>query len=80
MENINSGWEFQKLYQTDIDKICNMDEISFDREAFEQVDLPHTWYSEENPYKGTVVYRKKVMLDYKEDNQVFLIFLAADRW
>ena len=53
MENINSGWEFQKLYQTDIDKICNMDEISFDREAFEQVDLPHTWYSEENPYKGT---------------------------
>ena len=40
MENINSGWEFQKLYQTDIDKICNMDEISFDREAFEQVDCP----------------------------------------
>lgn len=80
MENINSGWEFQKLYQTDIDKICNIDEISFDSATFEQVDLPHTWYSEENPYKGTAVYRKKVMLDYQEGNQVFLNFQAADRW
>lgn len=80
MDYINSGWEFQKLYQTDIDKLCSMEDISFDKAVFEQVDLPHTWYSEEEPYKGTVVYRKKVMIDYKEGNQVFLNFQAADRW
>ncbi len=80
MGYINSDWEFQKLYQTDLDKICSMEEISFDRTAFERVDLPHTWYSEENPYKGTAVYRKKIKLDYKEGNHVFLNFQAADRW
>ena len=80
MENFNLGWEFQKLCQTDIDKISNMEEISFDEAMFEQVDLPHTWYSEEEPYKGTAVYRKKMRLDYKEGNHIFLNFQAADRW
>ena len=28
MENINLGWEFQKLYQTDIDKIHDMEKIA----------------------------------------------------
>ena len=54
MDYINSGWEFQKLYQTDIDKLCSMEDISFDKAVFEQVDLPHTWYSEEEPYKGSI--------------------------
>lgn len=80
MKNINLGWEFQKLYEMNIDKIYNMEEISFNGAVFEQVDLPHTWYSEEEPYKGTAVYRKKLILDYEEGNHIFLNFQAADRW
>ena len=66
MENINLGWEFQKLYQTDINKIHDMEKIELDMKGAEQVNLPHTWYSDEEPYKGTAVYRKKMILDYEE--------------
>ena len=80
MENINLGWEFQKLYQTDIDKIHDMEKIELDMKGAEQVNLPHAWYSDEEPYKGTAVYRKKMILDYEEGSHIFLNFQAADRW
>ena len=80
MECMNLGWEFLKLGQVDFDQIDCVEAVSFDRNLFEKVDLPHTWYSEENPYKGSGVYRKRMVLSYEEGKRIFLNFQAADRW
>ena len=45
MECMNLGWEFLKLGQVDFDQIDCVEAVSFDRNLFEKVDLPHTWYS-----------------------------------
>ncbi len=80
MECMNLGWEFLKLGQVDFEQIDCVEAVSFDRNLFEKVDLPHTWYSEENPYKGSGVYRKRMVLSYEEGKRIFLNFQAADRW
>ena len=74
MECMNLGWEFLKLGQVDFEQIDCVEAVSFDRNLFEKVDLPHTWYSEENPYKGSGVYKKGWSFLMKRGNVFFLIF------
>lgn len=80
MENINIGWEFQKLPQADIREIKEGAFFPIDENQFIQVNLPHTWYEDGAGYKGTVIYRKKVRLACEDFKRVFIQFGAADRW
>lgn len=46
--NINEGWQFKKI----------PDGNNSDLEGLITVTLPHTWYSDEDPYRGLTVYKK----------------------
>ena len=46
MENINSGWEFQKLPDVNIDEMSEKPFFPIGKDGFERIDLPHTWYKD----------------------------------
>ncbi len=65
--SLNEGWEFTKLPDGDI---LNPD--------FCKVTLPHTWYTDEDQYRGLAVYRKLITVS-EEWQKVFLEFEGADQ-
>ena len=79
-KNLNMDWEFQQLTQINIDQMGQAEVCKFEEADFAPVNLPHTWYSDGNAYKGTALYRKKLMLDCEASERVFLNFQAAERW
>lgn len=80
MENINSGWEFQKLPAININEISESPFFPINKSGFERIDLPHTWYKDGESYKGTALYKKRLILSCGRGKRVFLNFEAADRW
>lgn len=80
MENINAGWEFQKLPEVTINEIHKNPFFPTDRNKFEQIALPHTWYKDGESYKGTALYKKRLLLSCGSEKKVFLNFEAAERW
>ncbi len=51
--SINEGWQFKKI----------PDGNYSDLEGLITVTLPHTWYSDEDPYRGLTVYKKTISID-----------------
>lgn len=80
MENINSGWEFQKLPDVNIDEMSEKPFFPIGKDGFERIDLPHTWYKDGESYKGTALYKKRLLLSCGSKKRVFLNFEAAERW
>ena len=70
---LKEGWEFQKLPDQ------KAGEAAYIEDRFQQVALPHTWYTDEDPYRGLAVYRKKIMTD-PEWETAFLKFDGADQY
>ena len=70
--SINNNWEFIKLPQGDANAPTAPDT------GYEPVSVPHTWYSDDDQYRGLAVYRKSIKTE-KEWKNVFLEFCGADQ-
>lgn len=76
--SLNLGWQFAKLPGLTIGQSGNMlpvDEAAF---SWETVNLPHTWYRDEDQYRGLTVYKKSVSVGNLTDKALFLEIEAAD--
>lgn len=69
---LNNDWKFTKLPDSSI----ALSKTS--KQEYQSVNLPHTWYSDEDPYRGLTVYRKSIRTDDKWKN-VFLELNGADQ-
>ncbi|WP_124065327.1 glycoside hydrolase family 2 TIM barrel-domain containing protein [Clostridium sp. E02] len=74
---LNHGWEFSKLSDGDILNPYIPETLS--EKDYCKVTLPHTWYTDENQYRGLTVYRKILMVS-KDWEKVFLEFEGADQY
>lgn len=52
---LNSEWKFAKRPGLSIDDLSGVETCDFT-----SIDLPHTWYTPEDPYAGTAVYKKTI--------------------
>jgi len=82
---INEGWQFNKIPDGNIrdlsgltgdSKVVYSDVIS--SESFVTVTLPHTWYRDEDPYRGLVLYQKTIQID-PDWKHVFVDIPGADQ-
>ncbi|SEA49445.1 beta-galactosidase [Oribacterium sp. KHPX15] len=82
---INEGWQFNKIPDGNIrdlsgltvdTKVVDSDVIS--SESFVTVTLPHTWYRDEDPYRGLVLYQKTIQID-PDWKHVFVDIPGADQ-
>ena len=67
--SFNNGWEFTKVNSMSMDTSLEKSEI---------VDLPHTWYSNDDYYRGMAKYSKKLLINDNWKN-VFIDVEAADQ-
>lgn len=67
--SFNNAWEFTKVNSMSMDTSLEKSEI---------VDLPHTWYSNDNYYRGMAKYSKKLLINDNWKN-VFIDVEAADQ-
>ena len=72
--SLNPNWKFRKLPGWTLDRLPD----ALPKEGWEEVSLPHTWYSDDDPYQGLTVYEKKVVRD-PNWKKAFLSFEAADQ-
>ncbi len=72
--SLNDSWLFRKLPGF---TLAQVPDISTDGIPGQTVTLPHTWYSDEEQYKGLCVYEKEI--PRAEGEQLFLSFDAADQ-
>ena len=61
---LNENWTFRKLEGISIDAAdaVHIDELC-SAGLTEKVSLPHTWYMDEEPYRGLTLYEKAVTAD-----------------
>ncbi len=69
---INTVWQFAKLPGVSIAA------PSLAGAEWETLDLPHTWYQDDDQYRGLAVYQKTVDVDFGPDKCLFLEISAAD--
>lgn len=74
--SLNKDWKFQKLPGKSIHALENGWETDETDDA--AVSLPHTWYKDEDQYRGLAVYKKTVVLP-QEGEHLFLEFEGADQ-
>lgn len=67
--SFNNAWEFTKVNSMSMDTSLEKSEI---------VDLPHTWYSNDDYYRGMAKYSKKLLINDNWKN-VFIDVEAADQ-
>ena len=65
---INEGWQFKKIPDGNIR----------DLEGLITVTLPHTWYRDDDPYRGLVLYQKIIQID-PDWKHVFVDIPGADQ-
>lgn len=69
---INDNWEFKKLPNGDVHSPIAPES------GYENVTIPHTWYQDDDQYRGLAVYRK--MIKTQENwGKVFIEFCGADQ-
>ena len=66
------GWRFQKLPGV------SPDLRALPEDGYQRVSLPHTWYTDEDPYRGMTAYRHTLETDPEWKN-AFLKFDGADQ-
>lgn len=69
---INTAWRFAKLPGITIAA------PSLTGAAWETLDLPHTWYHDDDQYRGLAVYQKTVEVNCRADQCLILEIGAAD--
>ena len=72
--SLNENWKFRKLPGLTLEALP---EILPDG-PWETVTLPHTWFSDDDPYQGLTIYEKTIPRDAREP-KAFLSFDAADQ-
>ena len=72
--SLNENWQFKKLPGFSLDSLPS----SLPPEDWETVSLPHTWYSDSDPYQGLAVYEKTVSCP-ADCRKAFLSFDGADQ-
>ena len=70
---LTDGWQFAKLPDCTPESFTQLPE-----NGFEPVTLPHTWYSDDDQYRGLTVYCRQIAWD-KDWDCVFLSFEGADQ-
>lgn len=70
--SLNTGWQFARLPGVSIAA------PGLAGAAWETLDLPHTWYCDDDQYRGLAVYRKTVEPDCGPDKRLILEIGAAD--
>ncbi|MBE5991629.1 MAG: hypothetical protein E7247_04450 [Paenibacillaceae bacterium] len=74
--SFNERWEFLKLPAGDILNPIIPETLS--ENDYCKVTLPHTWYTDEDQYRGLAVYRKMLLVS-EEWKNVFFEFEGADQ-
>ena len=70
---LSDGWQFRKLPD------CTPETFdTLPTDGFETVTLPHTWYSDDDQYRGTAVYTREITWE-ADWTCVFLSFDGADQ-
>ena len=69
--SLNQSWQFAKIPDGTIP-------FTLEGIAWENVSLPHTWYTDEDPYHGVVVYHRELSTNPKWC-KAFLEFEGADQ-
>ncbi len=73
---LTDGWLFAKLPD------CTPETFSFDalpeQSAFEPVSIPHTWYTDDDQYRGLTAYSREIAWEADWEH-VFLSFEGADQ-
>lgn len=69
---INTGWQFAKLPGVSIAA------PGLAGAAWKTLDLPHTWYCDDDQYRGLAVYQRTVEVDCGPDQCLILEVGAAD--
>ncbi len=72
--SLNPTWKFRKLPGWTLDRLPD----ALPEDGWEEVSLPHTWYSDDDPYQGLTVYEKTIVRD-PNWKKAFLSFEAADQ-
>ena len=71
---INACWKFMKLNGLTLEHLPS----ALPGGAWEDVTLPHTWYSDDDPYQGLTVYERTIVRDAGWQ-RAFLSFDGADQ-
>ena len=71
---LNDSWLFRKLPGCALDSAAEVSPEAFPGET---VNLPHTWYRDDDQYRGLCVYEKEIPAP--EGERLFLSFDAADQ-
>ena len=69
------GWRFQKLPGRTMEETGP---AALPEDGYEEVTLPHTWYTDEDQYRGLTVYRRTIRWQEGE-TRAFLSFDGADQ-
>lgn len=72
--SLNDSWLFRKLPGYTLGNVSALSPEAFPAQT---VSLPHTWYTDDEQYKGLCVYEKT--LPRPEGKKLFLSFGAADQ-
>ena len=72
--SLNAYWRFRKLPGLTLNRLPD----ALPDGAWEEVVLPHTWYRDDDPYQGLVVYERTIVPDAAWQ-RVFLSFDGADQ-
>ena len=70
--SLNSGWKFSKLPDQSIEQ---PDDNSV---TYQNIDLPHTWYQNDDQYRGLAVYKKNISVQEHRGKCLFLEIEGAD--
>ena len=71
-KDFNDMWAYKKQAWNEID-------VAGKLEALEQINLPHTWYADNDYYQGEGVYQKVFNYDKKANQRTFVKFHGVDR-
>lgn len=70
--SLNSGWKFARLPGKSIDQPLD------DAVTYQNIDLPHTWYQNDDQYRGLAVYKKRISVHEHQGKCLFLEIEGAD--
>ena len=73
-QSLNENWKFTKLPGLRVDQLLS----PLPEDGWESVSLPHTWFREEDPWRGLAVYEKTI-IPGADRRKAFLSFDAADQ-
>ena len=71
---LNENWQFGKWPEGSISALPpkNLEK--------QLVQLPHTWYKDDDQYEGIGVYERILDIQLEENTRAYLEFQGADRW